>query len=395
MKNKRILLFALIALPLIAAAYYLYTLRSQVSLPKTSPPPASQPTDSDQDNGLPQVSGISLPDGFKIHYYAQDVPGARSLAVSQNGIVYVGSRDQGNVYALVDQDGDKVADQVTVVDSGLNSPNGVALRDGDLFVAQIDKITKYSDIDNTYADNPEPELIFDDLPSDASHGWKYIAFGPDDKLYIPVGAPCNICQSDEPYAALHRINPDGSGFETVAQGIRNTVGFDWHPDTDVLWFTENGRDWLGDNRPPDELNKVTQIGQHFGYPFCHGFDITDPEFGEGVDCDQYQDPQVELGPHVAALGMTFYDHDQFPSQYQDKVFIAEHGSWNRSTPIGYRITTVDIEDGQASNYQVFAEGWLQEDGTSWGRPVDVITLSDDSLLVSDDAGGVVYRITYQ
>ncbi len=393
MKNKRILLFALIALPLIAAAYYLYTLRSQVSLPKTSPPPTDQAVDSNQQN-LPQVSGISLPEGFQIHYYAQDVPGARSLVISQNGIVYVGSRDQGNVYALVDEDDDMVADQVITVDSSLNSPNGVALYNGDLYVAQINKITKYSDIDTTYADNPEPQLVFDQLPSDSSHGWKYIAFGPDDKLYVPIGAPCNICDPDAPYAALHRLNPDGTGFETVAQGIRNTVGFDWHPDTDTLWFTDNGRDWLGDNKPPDELNKLSSIGQHFGFPYCHGSDISDPDFGEDVDCDQYQDPQQELGPHVAALGISFYEHDLFPSSYQDKVFIAEHGSWNRSTPIGYRITTVDIKDDQASNYQVFASGWLKEDGSSWGRPVDITSMSDGSLLVSDDASGAVYRIFY-
>lgn len=398
--NKRNVIIAIIVLVIAGVVGGYFYLNQRVSLPKTSsPPPTSEPTrpnDLTQQPDQQSLPGISLPEGFAINYFAEDVPGARSLTISpETGIVYVGTRGEGNLYAVIDDNNDNQADRVVTIDEGLNSPNGVAWYQGDLYVAQISQVTRYRNIDNTYESNPQPELINNQFPNDSSHGWKYIAFGPDDKLYVPVGAPCNICNPDDSmYGALHRMNPDGSNLERYAYGIRNTVGFDWHPESNVLWFTDNGRDWLGDNRPPDELNKALEPGLNFGYPFCHGTDIQDPEFGQDVDCSQYQAPEQELGPHVAALGMTFYDQDMFPEEYQDKVFIAEHGSWNRSVPIGYRVTTVDVNDGQASNYQVFAEGWLNDDGTNWGRPVDVITMEDGSLLVSDDASGSIYRISY-
>jgi glucose/arabinose dehydrogenase len=270
----------------------------------------------------------------------------------------------------------------------------VAVLDGDLYVAEISRVIRFDDIEQRLDDPPAPVTVNDSFPQDAHHGWKYIAFGPDGKLYVPVGAPCNICDEGDPYAAIHRMNPDGSNLETFARGVRNTVGFDWRPETGVLWFTDNGRDWMGDTKPPDELNRAPEIGMHFGYPHCHGSDVRDPEFGEPGDCDRYTPPELEMPAHVASLGMTFYTGGMFPKEYRDRVFIAEHGSWNRSTPIGYRVTTARITDGGATDYRVFAEGWLQG-SSAWGRPVDVIQMPDGSLLVSDDRRGAVYRITHE
>ncbi len=234
----------------------------------------------------------------------------------------------------------------------------------------------------------------DAFPGEASHGWKFIAFGPDGKLYVPVGAPCNACDpGDERFAALHRMNPDGTELEIYARGIRNTVGFDWHPETGELWFTDNGRDWLGDDAPPDELNRAPEAGMHFGFPYCHGTGIPDPEFGAGRSCAEFTPPEQELGPHVAALGMRFYDGGQFPEEYANRIFIAEHGSWNRLEPIGYRVTMVTLENGTPVSYEPFAEGWLQG-RNAWGRPVDLEVAGDGSLLVSDDRANAVYRITY-
>jgi glucose/arabinose dehydrogenase len=239
-----------------------------------------------------------------------------------------------------------------------------------------------------------PEIFVDGLPSEAHHGWKYIAFGPDGMLYVPIGAPCNICLSeDERFASILRVSADGDRLEIFARGVRNTVGFDWHPGTGDLWFTDNGRDWLGDNSPPDELNRAPGKGHHFGYPFCHGGDIADPDFGDQRGCEEFVAPEQNLGPHVAALGLRFYTGYQFPPEYRGQVLIAEHGSWNRSKKIGYRITLVQIRNGRAASYEVFAEGWL--DGQkAWGRPVDLLQLPDGSILVSDDYAGAIYRISY-
>jgi glucose/arabinose dehydrogenase len=339
---------------------------------------------------------IVLPDGFKIDFYAENVPGARSMTLSDNGILYVGTRDKdnGKVYAVIDEDNDYKADDIKTITSGKYMPNGVAIRNGDLYVAEVDTITRYDDIDNNL-DNPNEIVIKDDYPSDRHHGWKYIAFGPDDKLYVPVGAPCNICESDdEIYGTITRINPDGSGYEIYAEGIRNTVGFAWDNLTDELWFTDNGGDWLGDNRPPDELNYAPNIGLHFGYPYCHGSDIIDETYGEEGDCQLYRTPAQELGPHVAALGMKFYTGNMFPEEYHNQIFIAEHGSWNRTVPIGYRVMLVRLDENREPlSYEVFAEGWLQGD-SDWGRPVDVLIMPDGSMLVSDDKFGAIYRISY-
>jgi len=343
----------------------------------------------------PRLDKIKLPQGFSISIYAK-VDNARSMALGDKGTVFVGNRKGDKVYALIDKDKNGEAETKYVLASNLNTPNGVAFRNGSLYIAEIDKIWRMDNIEDHLADPPAPVLVTDQYPSDGHHGWKYIAFGPDGKLYVPVGAPCNICNDNERdprYASITRINADGSGQEVYAHGIRNTVGFDWHPQTGELWFTENGRDWMGDNSPPDELNHADRKDMHFGYPYCHSDDTKDPEFGTGKDCSQYVKPAVKLAPHTAALGMKFYTGTQFPQEYRNQIFIAEHGSWNRSEPIGYRVMLVRLEGNTVKSYEVFAEGWL-ENGKAWGRPVDILQLPDGSLLVSDDHANVVYRIAY-
>jgi glucose/arabinose dehydrogenase len=335
----------------------------------------------------PASLNISLPEGFSIHVYA-DVPGARSMSAIGN-TVFVGTRGDA-VYAVVDRDWDFSGDDVITLDDGLNTPNGVAYRNGSLFVAEIDRILRYEDVITQLNRPPEPQVVFDEYPSETHHGWKYISFGPDGRLYVPVGAPCNICDPEEPFATITRLTKDFSSYEVVARGVRNSVGFDWHPETGTLWFTDNGRDWLGDDRPPDEFNQLSAIGEHFGYPHCHG-SIEDPAFGQ--DCSQFTAPEVELGPHVAALGVEFYNHTVFPDAYHG-AFIAEHGSWNRKVPIGYRVMFVPFNGSVPGEAEVFAQGWLGDDGDAWGRPVDVEVLRDGSLLVSDDKAGKIYRITW-
>lgn len=337
---------------------------------------------------------IILPNGFRISVYAKDIPGARSMTLSPNGTLFVGTRQEGKVYAILDQDRNRKADQVITIGQGLNWPNGVAFRDGALYVAEINRILRYDNIEARLASPPTPVVVNDTFPRDQHHGWKFIRFGPDGKLYVPVGAPCNICKErDERYASIMRMAPDGTGLEVFALGVRNTVGFDWHPETHELWFTDNGRDWMGDDLPPDELNRAPRQGLHFGFPYCHGRNVADPEFGGQRRCEEFTPPAMELGPHVAALGMRFYSGTQFPTRYRNQIFIAEHGSWNRSTSIGYRVALVRLEKGRAVTYEVFAEGWLQG-GSAWGRPVDVLVMPDGGLLVSDDRAGVVYRISY-
>ncbi len=338
---------------------------------------------------------IRLPEGFGIEVYAGDVPGARSLALSSSGTLFVGTRRQGKVYAVVDADRDRRADKVYTLAEGLNSPNGVALRGGDLYVAEIHRVIRFADIEGRLSSPPPPEVVNAEFPDRTWHGWKFIRFGPDGRLYVPVGAPCNVCEEADPrFAAILRMAPDGGGLEIFARGVRNTVGFDWHPKTGVLWFTDNGRDWLGDDRPPDELNRAPEKGLHFGFPYVHGTDEVDPVFGKRPRPEKIEPPVRELGPHVAALGMRFYTGSAFPSRYRGQILIAEHGSWNRSEPIGYRITLVRLDGDRAVDYTVFADGWLT-DGEPWGRPVDLEVAPDGSLLVSDDYAGVVYRIFYR
>lgn len=342
----------------------------------------------------PALDKIVLPKGFSIRIYAKDVVGARSMTLSPKGTLFVGTRRDGKVYAVLDRDRDNAADTVVTLAEGLRMPNGVAFRDGALYVAEINRILRYDNIEARLNDPPVPLVVNDAFPRDPHHGWKFIRFGPDGRLYVPVGAPCNVCERrDMRYASIMRMGADGAGLEVFAHGVRNTVGFDWHPETRELWFTDNGRDWMGDNLPPDELNHAPTQGLHFGFPFCHGKRVPDPDFGRWRRCEGFAPPAVELGPNVAALGMRFYTGIQFPSQYRKQIFIAEHGSWNRSTPIGYRITLVRLEQARALTYEVFAEGWLQG-GTAWGRPVDLLVMPDGALLVSDDLAGVIYRISY-
>ncbi len=341
------------------------------------------------------IGEIKLPPGFQVNVYAGHVPGARSMTLSPAGTLFVGTRGEGKVYALRDTNGDGQADEVITIARGMHSPNGVAFRDGALYVAEINRVLRFDNIEARLPNPPGPVVVNDSFPRDEHHGWKFIRFGSDGNLYVPVGAPCNVCERDEPrYASILRMKPDGTGLEIFARGIRNTVGFDWHPDTHELWFTDNGRDWMGDNSPPDELNYAPQKGMNFGFPYCHGKDLPDPEYGRKHNCDQFAPPAMELGPHVAALGMRFYTGSMFPAEYRKQIFIAEHGSWNRSQPIGYRVTLVRLDGNRAVKYEVFAEGWLQG-RRAWGRPVDVQVMPDGALLVSDDKAGAIYRITYR
>jgi len=333
---------------------------------------------------------IKLPSGFEISLWAR-VPGARSMTMSPKGTLFVGTRRDGRFFAVRDGSGKDAS--VVTLGRGLNMPNGVAFRDGSLYLAEVNRVLRYDGIESRLSDPPRP-VVVREFPSDRHHGWKFIAFGPDGLLYVPVGAPCNICQPEAMYGAIHRMRPDGTGFETFARGVRNTVGFAWHPDTRELWFTDNGRDMMGDDRPPDELNHAPRAGMDFGYPTCHGKDIADPEFGSRRPCSQTTPPAVELGPHVAGLGMRFYTGTMFPQKYRKGIFIAEHGSWNRSRKIGYRVMFVPLENGRAAGYEVFAEGWLQGED-AWGRPVDVHVMPDGALLVSDDEAGAIYRISYR
>ncbi len=340
------------------------------------------------------LDDITLPTGFAINIYANNVEDARSLALGDSGTLFVGTRLAGNVYAVLDRNHDTRADEVITIAEGLNMPNGVAFRNGSLYVAEVNRVLRYDSIESRLKNPPKPVIVNNSFPKDPHHGWKFIGFGPDDKLYAPVGAPCNVCEgSNQIYASITRFNPDGRNLEIFAHGVRNTVGFDWHPKTGELWFTDNGRDWLGDNLPPDELNRAPQKGLHFGFPYCHGGTIADPKFGSQRSCKEFVPPAMVLGPHVAALGMRFYTGTMFPELYRNQIFIAEHGSWNRSTPIGYRISLVRLHGDQAISYGVFAEGWLNN-GRAWGRPVDVLVMPDGALLVSDDRAGVIYRISY-
>lgn len=342
------------------------------------------------------LNSIKLPAGFKIEVFAE-VQDARSMALSPSGVVYVGNKDKDKVYALKDTNGDFKADKKWVVASGLNMPNGVAFNDGDLYIAEISRITKLPGIESKL-DNPgKPVVVKDDYPTESHHGWKYIAFGPDGKLYVPVGAPCNICESkNEIYASITRLNKDGSGREIFAKGVRNSVGFTWHPETKELWFTDNGRDMLGDDVPSCELNLASAAGMHFGYPYCHQGSVKDPEFGAKRPCSDFTGPADKLGPHVAPLGLKFYTGNMFPSSYKNQLFVAEHGSWNRSKKSGYNVSLVKMAGHEVSGHEVFASGWM-DDATQkvWGRPVDVLILPDGSMLVSDDQANVIYRISYK
>jgi glucose/arabinose dehydrogenase len=351
-------------------------------------------------NNYIQLETIKLPAGFQISVWAEDVPDARSLAMNADGsIIFVGNRQGKNVYALKDSNGDGKADKRYTLASGLRMPNGVAFKDGDLYVAEVSRILRFRNIEKNL-ENPKFEVVYDQYPDKAHHGWKFIAFGPDGLLYVPVGAPCNICESEEIFASITRIDVNSPIIkpEIFAKGVRNTVGFAWHPQSKELWFTDNGRDMMGDDIPDCELNHAPQKGMHFGYPYWHAGDVKDPEFGnKGKDKNAYTAPAAKLGPHTAPLGMRFYTGSQFPEKYHNNIFIAKHGSWNRSKKIGYQVTHVILDKNQkVVREEVFAEGWLNHATQDvWGRPVDVLQLPDGSLLVSDDMANCIYKISYK
>lgn len=336
---------------------------------------------------------VTLPPGFKMEVFASGIEGARSITQSPSGTIYVGTRQKnGSVYEVKDTNNDFYADKISVVASGLFMPNGVAFLNGSLFVAEVNRILRFDAVEKQTGTWQKPVTIRDDFSDNTWHGWKVIRFGPDGKLYIPVGMPCNVCEQEaKRFGTIMRMNPDGSELEIFAQGVRNSVGFDWDPGTGELWFTDNGRDNMGDDLPPCELNHAPAAGLHFGFPYIHGKNIPDPEFGKGKRPKDFTPAAAELGAHVAPLGMRFYTGTQFPESYRNQIFIAEHGSWNRSTKNGYRVVLVTLENGKAVSVEPFADNW-QVNEEVFGRPVDVEVLKDGSLLVSDDFSDCLYRI---
>src|SRR3954468_23963827 len=354
-------------------------------LAPVAPPPIAASADK-----LP-VAKLKLPPGFNIEVYASGMANARSLAQGDKGTVFVGSRLVGNVYAISDKDGKR---SVKVLQSGLYRPNGVAFKDGTLYIAELSKVSKIDNVEDNLENPPKPTMIYDNLPKDEAHGWKFIAIGPDNKLYVPVGQPGNNVLHDDAHGQIRRINLDGSGAEVIARGVRNTVGFDWNPENKQLYFTDNGRDWMSEDVPEDELNRITKVGEHFGAPYCLQGNIVDPEFGWGKSCADYTAPVGFLGPDSAALGMRFYTGNMFPKAYKNAMIVARHGSWNRSKKVGGDLVLVKLnKDGSMKSMEPFITGFL-EDNKYIGRPVDVMQMKDGSLLVSDDWNGAVYRVTY-
>lgn len=350
-----------------------------------APPPVATAADK-----LP-VAKLKAPRGFNIEVYASGLTNARSLRVGDKGTVFAGTRLIDKVYAVVDKDGKR---EVKTIASGLYRPNGLAFHNGTLYIAELSKISKIDKIEDNLDNPPKPVVIHDNLPKDEPHGWKFLAVGPDNKLYFEVGAPCNICMPPDTHAQIRRINLDGSGSEVVARGVRMTVGFDWHPVSKDMWFTENQRDWLSEDAPEDKLNRLTQVGQHFGFPFCHQGNLADPEFGWGRSCDEFTKPAALLGPHSAPLGLRFYTGNMFPKKYQNAIFLARHGSWNRTNKVGGDVVVVYLnKDGSVKSIEPFITGFI-ENNNYIARPVDLQMMADGSLLLSDDFNGAIYRISY-
>ncbi|HEX7054228.1 MAG TPA: PQQ-dependent sugar dehydrogenase [Burkholderiales bacterium] len=357
---------------------------------KMAPVPSNPvPTPADK---LP-ISKMRLPKGFKAEVFASDVLDGRGMREGDKGTVFVSTLFvAGKIYALVDEGGKR---RVKTIAEKLFLPNGIEFKDGALYVATPKEILRYDNIEASLDNPPQPVKVYDQLPGEVPHGWKFIKFGPDGKLYVPIGAPCNICEPDpEKYAQIMRINPDGSGREIVARGVRNTVGFDFHPRTGELWFGDNQRDWLSEDMPQDELNRVTKIGQNFGYPYCHSGLMVDPQYGWGKDCKSYVKPAALLGPHAAPLGMRFYTGDMFPAKYRNAIFIARHGPWNRTQKYAADVVVAYVDArGRVSRVEPFLTGLVQNN-RYLGRPADVLVMKDGSLLVSDDHNHAIYRITY-
>ncbi len=341
------------------------------------------------------LDSIRLPDGYHISIFASHVPGVRSLAISPEGTIFAGTLSEGKVYALRDLNGDQQVDEVLVVDEGLILPSGVAFRSGDLYVAEGSRILLYAEIEERLYDSPEPIVVSNPFPADNFHGWHTIAFGPDGKLYASIGAPCNACESADPlFATIVRMGRGGEEIEIVARGVRSAGGLAWHPENGDLYFTEAGRVWMGDQIPSDELNRSGGEGFHFGFPFCHGTDLPDPELGEGVDCDQFTSPAAELGSHVGPFGLAFGRGTNFPDRQRNSLFIAERGSLVGSDPAGFRLTTLSLSEEGEPVYEEFATGWLRE-GEILGRPTDLVVTAEGDLLLSDEYRGVIYRISFE
>jgi glucose/arabinose dehydrogenase len=354
-------------------------------LAPVAPPPIAAAPDM-----LP-IAKLKVPPGFNIEVYAAGMANARSLAEGDKGTIFVGSRLVGNVYAIANKDGKR---SVRTLASGLYRPNGVAFKNGTLYIAELSKVSKIDKVEDNLDASPKPTMIYDNLPKDEAHGWKFIAIGPDNKLYVPVGQPGNNVLHDDAHGQIRRMNLDGSGAEVIARGVRNTVGFDWNPETKQLYFTDNGRDWMSEDVPEDELNRITKVGEHFGAPYCLQGNIVDPEFGWGKSCSDYTAPVGLLGPHSAALGMRFYTGNMFPKAYKNAIIVARHGSWNRSKKVGGDVLVVKLnKDGTVKSTEPLITGFL-ENNSYIGRPVDVMQMKDGSLLVSDDWNGAVYRVTY-
>ena len=344
----------------------------------------------DADPGI-RIEQLKPPAGYSVSVFARSVPEAREMALGPAGVLFVTS-GKGSLYALT-MSGER-ATQSRVVLDGLDPGVGVAYRKGALFVSTRTKVLRYDDVDQRLDRLPTPATVLDGLPKEKRHSARFMAIGPDDKLYVSVGSPCNVCESkNDDYGIIVRVNADGSGREIVARGIRNTVGFDWHPRTRELWFTDNGQDELGTERPNDELNRVSRAGEHFGFPYCHDRDIADPEFGKARLCSQFTAPAFGLGAHVAALGMRFYSGAALPQSMHDSIIIARHGS-HPPIRVGYDVVRVALKEGGGATMTPFLEGFLQG-RTYWGRPADVLVLPDASVLVSDDLNGAIYRVAMQ
>ncbi len=338
------------------------------------------------------VQDLVAPHGFTISVLSDDVPNARQMALSDAGTLFVGTRRAGKVYAIANALGSNPGKPITLA-KGLTMPSGVAVRGADLYVGAVDRILRFANVDKNLSRRAKFDVVTDQLPDKTHHGWKHLGFGPDGSLYFAVGAPCNICLSEDPrFASILRMDPLSGDTTVYASGIRNSVGFDWHPVTQELWFTDNGRDMLGDDVPFEEVNVASRPGLHFGYPFVHGGDLPDPKFGTDADPATYVLPTIKIQAHSAALGVGFYTSTHFPEKYVNALFIAEHGSWNRSSKVGYRVSVVTF-DKAGSSYAPFVTGWL--DGQkNWGRPTDVLMAPDGSLLISDDQAGAIYRVHY-
>ncbi|HEU4996952.1 MAG TPA: PQQ-dependent sugar dehydrogenase [Gemmatimonadaceae bacterium] len=353
----------------------------------------------------PAPPQLVVPAGFHVEVFADSVVNAREMALGPQGTVFVGSMRAGKVHAVIDRNGDHKADRVVVIASGLDQPNGVAMRNGALYVATASKLLRFDDIERHLDSPPPPVVVRDSLPNPSvGHTWKFIAFGPDNLLYMSVGAPCNVCLSPPMVSTILRMKPDGSDMEVFAEGVRNSVGFDWHPVSRELWFTDNGRDLLGDDVPNDELNVAWKPGLHFGFPFCHQGDVADPQFGAQRACTTTEPPVQKLGAHVAAIGFTFYTGSMFPASYRNAAIIAQHGSWNRSVPSGYRVMVARTDGRRVTSYETLLDGFLPgrdsapggraAGAAARGRPADVLQMPDGSVLISDDTGNRLFRVSY-